>query len=128
MATLKVIFHELLQDSQDLGSDDEHVVSRIFFSVEANGRRFDNLQADIKQTVGSSYDTASLEVSSPKGGYRGPFDYDKFRAAVEVYYRKFIGAGGVLDLTGSSNVRMRNNHMRHPSEIEFEASGQDVAW
>ena len=56
MATVKVIFHELLQDSQDSGSDDEHLVWLILFSVEVNGQRFDDLYTEIKQTVGSSYD------------------------------------------------------------------------
>jgi hypothetical protein len=128
MATVKVIFHELLQDSQDLGSDDEHMVSRLFFAVEVNGQPFNDLYADLKQTVGSSYGAESLEVSPPRGAYKGPFDYDKFQKAAEDCYRSFVGSGGFFNLGGASDVRMRNNRKKFHSEIEFEASGPDVSW
>lgn len=29
--TARITFHKLIQDSQDYGSDDEHMVSRAFF-------------------------------------------------------------------------------------------------
>jgi hypothetical protein len=128
MATVKVIFHEILQDSQEFGSDNEHMVSRLFFSVEVNGQRFDQLYADIKQTVGSSYETAPLEMSSPRGGYRGPFDFEKFQSVAEQYYRKFIGSAGRFIGGSLAGVRSWNNRVRSPLVMEFEASGPDVAW
>jgi len=36
----KVIFHQCIQDSQEYGSDDEHMVSRIFFILEIGEERF----------------------------------------------------------------------------------------
>ena len=34
MAKVKITFHKCIQDSQEYGSNDEHMVSRIFFSIE----------------------------------------------------------------------------------------------
>ncbi len=128
MATVKVLFHEILQDSQEFGSDNEHMVSRVFFSVEVNGQRFDQLYADIKQTVGSSYETAPLEMSSPRGGYKGPFNSDEFQRAAEGYYRKYIGSTGRFVSGSLTGMRMWNNQIVSPLVIEFDASGPDVAW
>jgi len=119
MAKGRAIFRELLQDSQDLGSDDEHMVSRVFFDFEFEGAAHRGLHADIKQPVGSSYATAPLEVSKP-ANYKGPFNYAAFRNAVEAYYRGFVGAqGGGIRVGGGSNIRMRNNRFTKESTIEF---------
>jgi len=40
MSKAKVIFHQCIQDSQEYGSDDEHMVSRIFFILEIGEERF----------------------------------------------------------------------------------------
>jgi len=65
MVPAKISFRELIQDSQDYGSDDEHMVSRVFFDFEIEGSVHSNLYADVKQPVGSSFETAPLEVSRP---------------------------------------------------------------
>jgi len=33
MSQISVTFHKLIQDSQEFGSDDEHMVSRAFFKI-----------------------------------------------------------------------------------------------
>jgi hypothetical protein len=71
MATARIIFNRCIQDSQEYGSDNEHMISRVFFTLEIRDRRID-LHADIKQAVGSSYETGPVEVGMPEG-YRGPF-------------------------------------------------------
>jgi hypothetical protein len=81
----KVIFHQCIQDSQEYGSDDEHMVSRIFFILEIGEERFEGLYANIKQTVGSDYDTAPIEVSQPYG-YEGAFNHQAFHDCAEKYY------------------------------------------
>ena len=82
----KLVFTRVIQDSQDYGSDDEHMVSRVFFDLEVGGDVRRGLYADVKQTVGTSYETAPLEVSFPQG-YKGPLDCGVFRSHVETYYR-----------------------------------------
>ncbi len=120
MAKGRAIFRQLLQDSQDLGSDDEHMVSRVFFDFEFEGTVHRDLHADIKQPVGSSYESAPLEVSRPTN-YRGPFNYAAFRDATEAYYRSLVGSqGGGIRAGGGSNIRMRNNRFTRESVVEFD--------
>src|SRR4029077_11625065 len=61
----KVTFRKLIQDSQEYGSNDEHIVSREFFDLEIGGKRHSDLYVDIKQPVGSDFETAPLEVGPP---------------------------------------------------------------
>jgi hypothetical protein len=90
MPIAKIRFHRCIQDSQDYGSDDEHMVSRVFLTVEAEGRAYTDLTVDIKQAVGESFEQGVLEVSRPRG-YDGALDYAEFRRAVEAYFRSLVG-------------------------------------
>lgn len=131
MTKARVTFNKCIQDSQDYGSDEEHMVSRVFFTLELGDRRYDGLYVDVKQTVGSSYEDGPIEVSSPKGtSYRGPFNYDAFAAAVEKYYRTLVGstARGIRIGSGARNIRMRNNTFQRQEVVEFEVTGTDVSW
>jgi hypothetical protein len=127
MAKAKVTFHRLIQDSQDFGSDDEHMVSRAFFTLEVNGAKHD-LSADIKQTVGSSYESGPIEVSKPNG-YSGPFSHQEFQKAAETYYRSLVGSSGSgIRIQGGANIRMRNNTFVKQAEFEFEVGKESPAW
>lgn len=131
MTKARVTFNKCIQDSQDYGSDEEHMVSRVFFTLEVEGRRYDGLYVDVKQTVGSSYEDGPIEVSSPKGtSYRGPFNYEAFGPAVEKYYRTLVGptAIGIRIGSGARNIRMRNNTFQRQEVVEFQVSGTDVSW
>ena len=84
MPQISVTFHKLIQDSQEFGSDDEPMVSRVFFTIEVEGESYPDLYCDLKQTVGSDFESGPIEVGTPKGAkYSGPFKYDAFRDAVE---------------------------------------------
>src|SRR6266571_981188 len=106
MKKVRVTFKECVQDSQDYGSDDDHMVSRVFFSLEIEGRTYEGLHADVKQAVGSSFETGPIEVGPPAGAsYRGPFNHSAFRAAVESYYRGLVGARGKgIRISGGTNI------------------------
>jgi hypothetical protein len=86
VATATIRFHKCIQDSQDYGSDDEHMVSRVFLDLEADGETYNGLTVDIKQTVGDDFEGGKLEVSPPRG-YDGSLNYAAFREAVERYFR-----------------------------------------
>ena len=78
------------------------------------------LHANIKQTAGSSFETAPLEISMP-AGYEGPFNYDEFCIIVEGYYRGLVGEkGSGIHLEGSTNIRMQNNTFIMPTTAEFD--------
>lgn len=128
MPTAKITFYKCIQDSQDYGSDDEHMVSRVFFTFEFGGQKYD-LYADIKQTVGANYEEGDIEVMSP-AGYEGPFNYQAFRDAAEKYYRGLVGPSGTgINIRGGSNIGMRNNLFSgNIMVIEFEIGGSATAW
>lgn len=128
MAKAKIIFHKLIQDSQVLGSNDEHMISRVFLTLEYAGKTFADLSADIKQPVGSDFEKTPLEVSMPIG-YVGPFNYEAFRTAVEKYYRSLVGrSGSGIHIQGGQNTRMRNNTFKRQAVVEFEVSTSNAGW
>lgn len=123
-----VTFSQLVQDSQDYGSDDEHMVSRVFFSIQVGDKTTPDLYADIKQTVGSSFDTGPLEVSRPHG-YTGPFNYEAFQSAVEKYFRSVVGGSGSgISIQGARNIRMRNNRFQKSATATFPVETDNKAW
>ncbi len=128
MATAIITLQKLIQDSQDYGSNDEHMVSRVFFDMEIEGKKYEALHADIKQSIGGSFETSALEVSNP-ANYKGPFNYEAFRAIVERYYRSLVGAtGSGIRISGGSNIRMRNNTFVQPVTAEFEVKVTGGPW
>jgi hypothetical protein len=128
MAKARVVFDKLIQDSQDYGSTDEHMVSRVFFTLELEGKTHNDLYADIKQTVGSSFEIASLEVSPPRG-YAGPFNHEAFRKAAEAYYRGLVGGSGSgIRIQGGGSARMRDNMFDKKSQLDFEVGNPPAAW
>jgi hypothetical protein len=120
MKKYKVIFHTCIHDSQDYGSDDEHMVSRVFFDLEIDGEIFKDLFADLKQAVGRDIETGIIEVGPPKG-YSGSFNHIAFRDAAEKYYRTLVGSPGrVIHIEGGSNIHMRNTTLIQEMIFEFE--------
>ena len=131
MKSAKVTFVRCEQDSQDYGSDDEHMVSRVFFNLEIDGDRYDDLHVDIKQPVVGNYETAPIEVGPPQGKrYTGPWNHNVFRSQVEQYYRSLVGSKGRdIRITGDSkDIRMRNCVHKIEKRVEFEVSGPIVSW
>ena len=128
MPMVTITFHELVQDSQEYGSDDEHMVSRAFFTLEADGKNYGRLSADIKQPVGSSFETTALEVSPPSS-YKGPLDHEAFRKQVEDYYRELIGRRGHgIRIEGGGNIRMQNNLFVAEKKVSFQVGSKDMGW
>lgn len=119
---VKGLFYKCVQDSQEYGSNDEHMVSRVFFSLEIDGKKYEGLYSDIKQTVGSSFETGVIEVGPPVG-YDGPLNYMAFRDAAEKYYRQLVGSkASGIHIEGGSNIRMTNNTFVISMPFEFDVS------
>jgi len=116
----KVFLSSLVHDSPEFGSDDEHAVSRAFLELWLDGALNENLYAQIRHPVGADLGTVPLEVSWPVG-YRGPLDYDAFRAGIEAYYRDLVGSAECEPpVEGSADIRLQNNTFASPSSFEFE--------
>jgi len=120
----RVTFQKCIQDSQDFGSDDEHMISRVFLTLEAGDSKQD-LVVDVKQIVGSRFEDAPLEVSSPKG-YKGPLNYTILQKEVEEYYRESFGSRGhAIRIGAGANIRMRNNTVIRQKIVEIEIGDQE---
>jgi hypothetical protein len=120
MPRAKVHFTHAILDSQEYGSDNEHTVSRVFFSVEINGKAFNDLYVEIRQTPGSDFEKYPLAISAPHG-YDGPFSANNFRPLVETYYRQLIGQQGrMINIQNARDIRMFNCQIRQPYNAEFE--------
>jgi hypothetical protein len=119
MPKYKVTFHEVIQDSQTFGSSDEHMVSRVFFSLNVDGGRVGDFFADLKQTVGSEFNSSDIEVSPPHD-YHGPLDYAQFSEAVRDYFsRQFGPMGSAIRFSGGGNIRMRDNRSQQEREYDL---------
>jgi hypothetical protein len=128
MSTAIVIFKKCIQDSQEYGSDDEYMVSRVFFNLEVQDKEFSDLHVDIKQPVGSTFENTVIEVGAPQG-YDGPFNHQAFSKAVEDYYRSLVGSQGTgIHIAGGSNIRMQNNTFVKEKKVQFEVGKSDSAW
>ena len=111
MPTATIHFKELIQDSQNYGSDDEHMVSRVLFDLQVGEKRYPGAYANIRQKVGAPA-PGLLEVSPP-AGYAGPFDNRKFKTEVEGYFRSIVG---------SSRSRIRDCRHRKNVSVSFKVS------
>ena len=118
MATMRVNFASCVQDSRDYGSDDQYVVSRVFFSIWCGGQRYTGLYSDIKHPVDADIETNLLEITLPHG-YDGPISSAAFRRSVGQYYRSLIGRGVLGARIGESCTRMCDNTFLVPRSFEF---------
>ncbi len=120
MSKMTLRFSQMIQDSQEYGSNDEHMVSRVFFDVVYEGKTTP-ANVDVKLVVGGSFLRDALEVGPPVG-YEGKFDHVASSDAVTKYVRAAVGptAHGIHLGPGVTNVRMYSNRFRFPMEVSFE--------
>ena len=104
------------------------MVSRIFFDLDVDGTAYKGLYVNVKQTIGSSFETGPIEVSKPVG-YKGPWDHEVFSGYAERYYRSLVGAeGSGIRISGGSNIRMRDNAFIQPAIFEFQVKAAGGPW
>jgi len=119
-AKFRITFHRCVQDSQEYGSNAEHMVSRVFFTLAVNGKNVGDYEADLKQTVGDDFESGSIEVSKPHG-YDGAWNHAKFSDAASKYFRSLVGSQGTgIRITNSTNIRMQNNKFGKEWTVEFD--------
>jgi len=120
MSKAKVIFHECIQNEQELCVPDEMMVSRVYFTLEVEDKKYEGLSATLKQTVGSNYKLGLIEVGRPEG-YDGVFNHDEFRKCATNYYIDLIGSHGTgIRVEGGRNIVMYNNRFKKEMICEFE--------
>lgn len=125
----QITFYKCVQDSQEFGSDNEHAVSRVFFTVTVNGKALEYF-CNIIQDYGSSfsYETDPLQVSNPFSKDTR-INYEQFRSSAESYYRTCVGsnANGIR-IVGATNVRMQHNTFGNLQTVSIETSENSPAW
>lgn len=92
MAT-RVLFHRVVQNSPELGSNDARSVSRVFFDLMVDGGTFSDLHVDVEEPVGSTHKTEDISVSDLKAALV-PLDQDAFKRAVRDYYQRLVNSAG----------------------------------
>jgi hypothetical protein len=129
MEKAEITFKKCILDSQDYGSDDQHMVSRIFFELQTPKGDILDLYVNIKQTVGSDFETCPLEVSSPDLPEGIKIDFMAFRNEAERYYRGCVGESGkAFNIQGGVRVRMRNCKIDSIETCEVDISEHPKAW
>ena len=131
MAKATVTFEKCIQDSQEYSSDSEQMVSRLFFTLDIDGRQI-GLYLDLKQNVGSSFVDGPIEIDIPTEAgsmnaekYRCLLNYEAFSRAVESYYRGMVGSVGAMIGLGGGKARTRNIIFNERKVASFDISGPD---
>lgn len=132
MPIMRVHVAGCLQNSHELGSTDEHMVSRFFLKLEVDGKPVGEAHVDVKQVVGSKYrDNEPLEVGPPTG-YRGPFNDRAFRQHIsDIYRRRVVGpvsGGAIVSSTGEGTIIMRDNRFGLNETFDIEIGPQPAGW
>ena len=121
MSKALLIFNTIIQDSQDFGSNNAHMVSRVFFDLRVGADLHVGLATDVKQAVSDDHENAPLEVSLPQS-LAGYVSFIDFREHVEQYYRESFGSSESSFRIGpGTKARMMHNvvNRRSVAELEF---------
>ena len=125
MKKIELLFKKCIQDSQDYGSDNEHMISRIFFEVDGT-----EYECNVRQPYGESFsfDEDPIEVEAPKE-LQNKINYGQFRDEVEKYYKHLVGSSGsMINIQGGTNIRMQNNTYETEYRTEIDESGLSGGW
>jgi hypothetical protein len=117
MAEVVVRFTACDQNSQEAGTDDEHMVSRLFFSVEVDGKHLGDYHVDLKQTVRSDMVEGLIEVPRPDR-IPEPWNQNAFANEARAYFRQRVRRGAKV-------MTMIENRFEIPKTVRFTAT--DVA-
>ncbi len=126
-----VTFSDIIQDVQDYNmavKDDDQMVSRLIFSLDIDGKHYDQLIVEVAQPMGTDYESEPITVAPlDQEKYNGPWNHGAFSDAAEEYYRqalpKLVCVG-----PGVQGLRMRDNHLHTKAVFEFDVQPPTVGW
>jgi len=130
MPKAQLVFTTIIQDSQEFGSNSQHMVSRLFFDLRVGNDLHTGFSVDIKQKVGDECGHVPLEVSMPHS-LAGSISFIDFRKHVEHYYRESFGStASAFQFGPGAKVRMMHNVVsrRSVAEIEFLDGRRKAGW
>ena len=128
MPLVRVNISHCIQDSQEYGSTEEHMVSRVFHQITVDGVPKGNFYCGIKQVVGATYSSENMEVGLPHD-YRGPFNHQAYTDEIKGYFLRLVNSSGsMISLGNAQKVRMMNNRFDIPHQFEFRAERPTASW
>ena len=88
----RIIFHDVVQDGLELGSDEEHAVSRVHFDLEQGQESYTGLFVDLTEPVNTRHETSDVQV----GEFESPVKLSRkaFEKAVCSYYQSLVQSAG----------------------------------
>ena len=120
MIDARITFHKCIQDSKLFGSDDQHMISRIFLSIEVRDKRSSDIYVDVHQKPESTFDEGPLQVG-PIQGYSGPLNSWAFQQAAEAYYRSLAQYElARVKVSFGKNARRFENVVIHESTVDHQ--------
>ena len=119
MQDITVLFHRVHVDSQNYGSTDDCMASRVFFDVSVGEKPRRESYADLKQIVGSTFGAENIEVGPPTG-YPGVFDQEAFAKEAAQYYLSLIGPQATeVRLNPDARVRLSDRVLQKEHTVMF---------
>ena len=90
--TTRIIFHKVVQDVLEFGSDEERSVSRVFFDLEQDGKTFENLHVDVEEPASGEHELSVVKV----GAFSSPVELERaaFEDVVRRYYQSRVTSAG----------------------------------
>jgi hypothetical protein len=116
----------LHRDAAELGSNDDVVVSRVFFHLWVSGEAPRRLAADVRHPVPGDHAATPLEITRPID-YRGPLNYAAFRRCVEAYYRRLVD-GAPAERSPGGALRARDQIIGAPINFSFDIPDDPSLW
>lgn len=93
MAT--IIFHRVVQDALEFGSDEERSVSRVYFDLEADGETHKDLYVNVEEPARGTHQTDEITVGTlTLGGDPLKLERSAFEGAVKRYYQSLVTSAG----------------------------------
>jgi len=91
MAT-RIIFHKVVQDGLEFGSDETRSVSRVFFDLEHGGEMYRDLHVDVEEPADGEHTPGEVKV----GAFSSPVELERaaFEEAVHRYYQSRVTSAG----------------------------------
>jgi len=126
MPIARVTFQRIELDSlnyQSFDPNDDHMISKLFFTLEVGSQRYDEMYVEVNQPYGTTYETEPLEVSKYIGSYDGNWDHNEFKDMVEQYYRRVMGHQGKMIKTSNEAKEFRPRNIiiqLSPETFEFK--------
>ncbi len=107
MSKANITIHKCIQDVHDIGGE---MISQVYFSMNVDGKIYNNLCVTVSHNFGIDYSVDPLEVHKVEG-LDINLNYGKFSDIIENYYRSLVGSSGsgISFGSGASGIRMRNN-------------------